>query len=58
LEPGAGEINFATILGDLYRRNFTGLVELEHNWSTASRETEQRGIDYLRRLDSELKAAG
>src|SRR5262245_52127435 len=58
LEPGSGEINFATILGHLHRRGFSGLVELEHHWSQSSREVEQRGIEYLRRLDSDLKAAG
>ena len=51
LEPGAGEINFEAILRELYRRNYRGLVELEHNWSEPSRAAEQRGIAYLRRLD-------
>jgi hydroxypyruvate isomerase len=55
LEPGSGEVNFAAILGFLRRRNFRGLVELEHNWSEASRDAEERGIDYLRRLDAELR---
>jgi hydroxypyruvate isomerase len=54
LEPGAGEINFGTILGHLHRRGFGGLVELEHHWSQSSREMEQRGIEYLRRLDDGL----
>jgi hydroxypyruvate isomerase len=58
LEPGSGEINFATILGHLHRRGFGGLVELEHHWSAPGREVEQRGIAYLRRLDSGLKTAG
>ena len=55
LEPGSGELNFATILDFLHRRNFCGLVELEHNWSEASGDVEQRGIDYLRRLDDGLR---
>lgn len=54
LEPGAGEINFATVFGHLHRRGFGGLVELEHHWSQSSREVEQRGIEYLRRLDDGL----
>jgi hydroxypyruvate isomerase len=58
LEPGSGEINFATVLGHLHRRGFGGLVELEHHWSASGREVERRGIEYLRRLDSDLKAAG
>jgi len=58
LEPGSGEINFATVLGHLHRRGFGGLVELEHHWSQSSREAEQRGVEYLRRLDSDLKPAG
>lgn len=54
LEPGTGEINFATILRALKARNYTGLVELEHNWSEQTRDCEQRGIDTLHRMDSEL----
>jgi hydroxypyruvate isomerase len=57
LEPGAGEINFATFLNELHRRNYGGLVELEHDWSEASAVTEARGIAYLRRLDSDLSGA-
>jgi hydroxypyruvate isomerase len=56
LEPGTGEINFATILGHLYQRKFAGLVELEHHWSAPGAEVERRGIKYLRRLDGELPA--
>jgi hydroxypyruvate isomerase len=52
LEPGSGEINFETILHELCRRGYRGLVELEHGWSEPSRRAEQRGIDYLRRLDA------
>ena len=56
LEPGTGEINFATILGHLHRRKFAGLIELEHHWSAPGAEVERRGIEYLRRLDRELAA--
>ncbi len=51
LEPGSGELNFANILGALYRRQYRGLVELEHDWSLPGRDSEQRGIDFLRQLD-------
>ena len=51
-EPGSGELNFANILRFLHRRRYRGLVELEHDWSTPGRETEQGGIEFLRRLDA------
>jgi hydroxypyruvate isomerase len=54
VEPGAGELNFATILGALKKRNYTGLVELEHHWAQPGRDSEQRGIDYLKTLDARL----
>ena len=52
LEPGSGELNFANILRFLHRRQYRGLVELEHDWSVPGRDTEQRGIEFLRQLDA------
>jgi hydroxypyruvate isomerase len=52
LEPGSGELNFANILRFLHRRQYRGLVELEHDWSELGRDIEQRGIEFLRRLDA------
>jgi hydroxypyruvate isomerase len=52
LEPGSGELNFANILRFLYRRQYRGLVELEHDWSLPGRNIEQRGIEFLRKLDA------
>ena len=52
LEPGSGELNFANILRFLYLRGFQGLVELEHDWSLPSRDTERRGLEFLRQLDA------
>lgn len=58
LEPGSGELNFANILRFLHRRQYRGLVELEHDWSELSRDTEQRGIEFLRRLDAGIARQG
>ena len=52
IEPGAGQIDFAAVLGVLMRRGFRGLVELEFGWSVAEVETEQAFIERLRRLDA------
>jgi hydroxypyruvate isomerase len=52
IEPGAGQIDFAAVLGVLKRRGFRGLVELEFGWSVAGVETEQAFIERLRRLDA------
>jgi hydroxypyruvate isomerase len=52
LEPGKGEINFKSVFRTIRELGYSGLVELEHNWSTPSKETEERGIKYLRYLDN------
>ena len=54
LEPGSGEINFATIFRALKVHDYHGLVELEHGWSEPTRACEQRGIETLRRIDLQL----
>jgi hydroxypyruvate isomerase len=54
LEPGTGELNFPNILRRLVEREFTGLVELEHGWSTADATAEARGIAWLRTVDRAL----
>jgi len=55
LEPGTGELNFASILRALKTRNYAGLVELEHGWSEATRACEQRGIKNLQSMDTLLR---
>jgi hydroxypyruvate isomerase len=52
LEPGTGEVDFASVLGALKRRGFRGLVELEFGWSTPGREAELSGLERLRQLDA------
>ena len=52
LEPGSGEINFENVLALLKRRGYRGLVELEYGWQSPGRESEQRGLETLRRLDA------
>lgn len=52
LEPGTGQVDFAGVLKVLARRDYQGLVELEHGWAQPGTESEQRGLDTLRRLDA------
>jgi hydroxypyruvate isomerase len=52
LEPGSGEINFESVLRFLARRDYRGLVELEHGWQEPGLESERRGLATLRRLDA------
>ncbi|RYF82096.1 MAG: hypothetical protein EOO29_08265 [Comamonadaceae bacterium] len=52
LEPGTGQVDFAGVLNVLARRGYKGLVELEHGWAQPGADNEQRGLEYLRRLDA------
>ncbi len=54
LQPGTGEINFENLLRLVKQRGYTGLVELEHGWSEQIRAVEQRGIEWLRKVDAQL----
>jgi hydroxypyruvate isomerase len=54
LQPGTGELNFQRILDTVAQRRYSGLVELEYNWSHPTRACEQAGIDDLRALDAAL----
>jgi len=54
LEPEVGEINMQAILRKVRELGYSGLVELEHLWSTSSPAVEGRGIDWLRQLDITL----
>lgn len=51
LEPGTGQVDLVGVLQVLARRGYPGLVELEHGWAQPGAESEQRGLDHLRRLD-------
>jgi hydroxypyruvate isomerase len=51
LEPGTGEVDFAGVLSLLYRRGYTGLLELEYGWAQPGIESEHQGLNTLRRLD-------
>ena len=55
-EPGTGELNFENILRAVRELGYTGLVELEHDWSQPDPATERRGIDQLRALDARIGA--
>ena len=53
-EPEAGEIDMAAILRKVRALGYSGLVELEHHWSVNDAPTEQRGVEWLRRVDGAL----
>ena len=53
-EPGSGRIDFDSFLNRVRRLGFTGLIELEHNWSMPGPEGEQTGLQRLRTLDDRL----
>jgi hydroxypyruvate isomerase len=53
-EPEVGEIQMATILRKVHALGYRGLVELEHLWVQPGLAAERRGIDWLRRTDTEI----
>jgi hydroxypyruvate isomerase len=56
-EPEIGEANLATVIEKVHACGYGGLVELEHVWSKGGLEAEQRGLDWLRRIDASLASA-
>jgi hydroxypyruvate isomerase len=56
-EPEIGEANLALVLRKVHECGYGGLVELEHIWSKGGLEAEQRGLDWLRRIDASLASA-
>jgi len=52
LEPGTGDVDFAGVVRELNERSYSGLVELEHTWSTPGAKAEEAGLRYLRALDA------
>jgi hydroxypyruvate isomerase len=56
-EPEIGEANLATVIEKVHACGYSGLVELEHVWSKGGLEAEQRGLDWLRRIDAALASA-
>ena len=56
LEPGSGGIDFESILTEVARRGFRGLVELEHGWSGSGAAGERRGLESLRNLDARVRS--
>ncbi|MDB6001605.1 MAG: xylose isomerase, partial [Rhizobacter sp.] len=56
-QPGSAEIDFEAFWRALARRDWHGLVELEHGWDVPGLDSEQRGIQTLRRLDALASSA-
>jgi hydroxypyruvate isomerase len=57
VEPGAGRIDFVSLLVDARRRGYSGLIELEHGWSEAGEAGEALGLLRLREIDAIAGAA-
>lgn len=47
VEPGAGELDFVSIIDEIERRGFAGPVELEHGWSGPGREKQEHYLKWL-----------
>ncbi len=54
-EPGSGEINFVNVLRHLQAKGYTGLVELEHGMSDASKTGEEAALERLRAINIQLE---
>lgn len=54
VEPGAGELNFVSLLADIARRGYRGLLELEHVWARPGIAAETAGLAALTRLQAEV----
>jgi hydroxypyruvate isomerase len=48
VQPGAGELNFVTLLDELVRRDFRGPCELEHLWSEPGTAVQSEYLYWLR----------
>ena len=49
VEPCAGELNFVRLIDELVARNFSGLCELEHRWSSAEPQVQSDYLAWLER---------
>ncbi|WP_339706378.1 TIM barrel protein [uncultured Sphingosinicella sp.] len=55
IEPGAGTIDFASLLSEAWRDgNADGLIELEHGWSQPTVDAERKGLAALRNIDANI----
>ena len=52
LEPGTGEINYKTIVGWLRKRQYAGVIGMEHDNSLKGRAGEERLIAAYREIDA------
>jgi hydroxypyruvate isomerase len=54
-EPGTGSLDIAGVAAEAVRRGYAGLVDLEHDWVSATAAGEARGLGRLRALDAEIR---
>lgn len=52
VEPGAGTIDFVSLLAYAMRHSFSGLVELEHVWAQEGIAGETTGLERVRAVDA------
>lgn len=57
VEPGAGELDIASVALSALRRGYDGLVDFEHEWLSPSAEGEAAGLDRLRAFERQVASA-
>ncbi|TMS52460.1 sugar phosphate isomerase/epimerase [Mycobacterium sp. DBP42] len=57
VEPGAGNLPLVELAADANRRGYSGLIDLEHDWSTPDAAGEQAGLDRVRAFDDAVRSA-
>lgn len=57
VEPGAGNLNLVELGAQLVRLGYSGLVDLEHGWSSPGSQGEVDGLERIRRFDEAVHDA-
>lgn len=55
VEPGAGKLPLVELAATAVRRGYSGLVDLEHDWSSPDSEGEAVGLERLRTFDDAVR---
>lgn len=56
VQMGGGAIDFTGLLTQAVLQGYSGLVELEHDWTEPGLDGERRGIGALRSIDAEVRS--
>lgn len=57
VEPGAGKLPLVELAVAAVHRGYSGLIDLEHDWSSPDREGEAVGLERLRTFDDAVRLA-